>query len=95
MNRNLAALVAMLVFTAGLAAYTYAGGEMALDWYSIDGGGGRSSGGGYVLSGSIGQHDAGTLSGGSYSVEGGFWSGMVEPTATVDSRSVYLPVVLR
>ena len=53
-----------------------------LDWFTIDGGGGVSSGGNYTLSGTIGQPDAGTLSGGNYTLEGGFWSGIVVPSTT-------------
>jgi hypothetical protein len=49
--------------------------QYSIDWFTIDGGGGTSSGGGYTLSGTIGQPDAGTLSGGSYVLEGGFWGG--------------------
>ncbi len=49
----------------------------SIDWYTIDGGGGTSTGGGYTLSGTIGQPDAGTLSGGGYVLEGGFWPGIV------------------
>jgi hypothetical protein len=45
----------------------------SIDWFTIDGGGGTSAGGAYAVSGTIGQPDAGRLSGGSYSVEGGFW----------------------
>jgi|SRR5882724_6014126 len=41
----------------------------------IAGGGGTSTGAVYSVSGTIGQHDAGlTMSGGNYSVTGGFWS---------------------
>jgi len=46
----------------------------SIDWFTIDGGGGTSSGGPYTLSGTIGQPDAGRLSGGNYTLEGGFWS---------------------
>ena len=47
----------------------------SIDWYTIDGGGGTSTGGVYSVSGTIGQPDAGpTMSGGNYSVDGGFWS---------------------
>jgi len=45
----------------------------AIDWYSIDGGGGTSTGGVYSISGTIGQPDAGRLAGASYALEGGFW----------------------
>src|ERR1051325_2485949 len=47
----------------------------SLDWFTIDGGGGTSTGGVYQVSGTLGQPDAGpTMSGGNYSVDGGFWS---------------------
>jgi hypothetical protein len=44
-----------------------------LSWFTIDGGGGVSSGGAYSLSGTIGQPDAGHLSGNGFSIDGGFW----------------------
>lgn len=44
-----------------------------LSWFTIDGGGGSSSGGAYSASGTIGQHDAGHLAGGGYTLSGGFW----------------------
>lgn len=51
------------------------GGPYDLSWFSVDGGGGTSSGGPYSLSGTIGQPDAGgPLSGGNYTLVGGFWS---------------------
>ena len=56
--------------------------QYAIDWFTIDGGGGISSGGSYTLSGTIGQPDAGTLSGGSYTLQGGFWPGIVVPSTT-------------
>ncbi len=45
----------------------------AIDWFTIDGGGGVSTGGVYTVSGTIGQPDAGQMSGGNYTVNGGFW----------------------
>jgi hypothetical protein len=44
-----------------------------LTWFTIDGGGNVSTGATYSVTGTIGQPDAGTLSGGSYSLIGGFW----------------------
>ena len=44
-----------------------------IDWFTIDGGGGTSTGGVYSVSGTIGQPDAGRLSGGNFSIDGGFW----------------------
>lgn len=47
----------------------------AIDWYTIDGGGGTSSGGNFTLSGTIGQPDAGpTMTGGNFTLTGGFWA---------------------
>jgi len=56
----------------------------SIDWHSIDGGGGTSTGGVYSVSGSVGQPDAGTLSGGNYSLAGGFW-GIVTAIQTPDA----------
>ena len=45
-----------------------------LSWFTIDGGGITfSSAGNFTLSGTIGQPDAGMLSGGNYELTGGFW----------------------
>jgi hypothetical protein len=48
-----------------------------IDWFTIDGGGGTSTGGPYSLTGTIGQPDAGTLGGGNYTLVGGFWGGVI------------------
>ena len=45
----------------------------SIDWTTI-GGGGTSTGGGYAVSGTIGQPDTGVMSAGSYSLTGGFWA---------------------
>ena len=53
-------------------------GDFAIDWYTIDGGGGFSSGGDFELSGTIAQHDAGpstgAMTGGDFELVGGFWA---------------------
>ena len=47
----------------------------AIDWHTIDGGGGTSTGGVFAVSGTIGQPDAGgPLTSGNYSLTGGFWA---------------------
>jgi hypothetical protein len=47
----------------------------SIDWYKISGGGGISTGATYQVTGTIGQPDAGgAMSGGNFSVAGGFWS---------------------
>lgn len=58
---------------AGLASAA-AAQDYSIDWQTIDGGGGTSTGGVYSVSGTIGQHDADTMSGGQFTLTGGFWA---------------------
>jgi len=44
-----------------------------MDWFTVEGGGGTSSSGPYSLCGTIGQPDAGVMSGGDFTLQGGFW----------------------
>jgi hypothetical protein len=61
---------AAVLLLAAASAQNY-----SMDWYKISGGGGTSTGGVYTVSGTIGQHDAGgPLTGGGYSLTGGFWA---------------------
>jgi hypothetical protein len=58
-----------------LAAVSAQAQDYSVDWYKIAGGGGTSSNSQYSISGTIGQPDAGgAMSGGNYSLTGGFWS---------------------
>jgi hypothetical protein len=66
-----ALFVLLLVMFCGATAI----GEYELSWYTIDGGGGRSSGGPYKLLGTIGQPDAAWSSGGNFELLGGFLPG--------------------
>jgi len=68
-----------------LCAQTY-----SIDWSTIDGGGGTSTGGVYSITGTIGQPDAGTMSGGNYTVVGGFWGSVaVVQTPGAPSLSIF------
>ena len=72
----LVALAAVLVALSVSYATTSAqsGGAYDLTWNTFDGGGATfSTGGTYSLGGTIGQADAGTVSGGTYTLNGGFW----------------------
>jgi hypothetical protein len=60
-------------FLLGFASCLAASAQYAIDWHTIDGGGGTSTGGTYAVSGTIGQPDAGRLTGGAFTIEGGFW----------------------
>ena len=63
-------MITLLLAATATHAQTY-----SIDWHTIDGGGGTSTGGVYQISGTIGQPDAGpTMSGGNFSVSGGFWA---------------------
>jgi len=69
------------VFGFALAVLTStAAAQYDLSWYTIDGGGGMfSAGGAFEVSGTIGQFDAGVMSGGIYELQGGFWPGATAP----------------
>jgi hypothetical protein len=63
-------IIALLL--AALAAHAQ---QYSIDWYKVAGGGVASTGGTYQANGTIGQPDAsGAMSGGNYSLTGGFWS---------------------
>ena len=64
-------LILALLFVVTCAVHAQ---NFAIDWFTIDGGGGTSTGGVYAVSGTVGQPDAGTMSGGNYSLVGGFWA---------------------
>lgn len=68
---------AWLLMVAGAISVAVAqvGDGYDLSWNTIDGGGGTSSGGSFSLSGTAGQFDAGVLTGGTYTLIGGFWGG--------------------
>jgi hypothetical protein len=66
----------LAVFVAiGLLLALAAQGQYAIDWQTMDGGGGTSTGGVYEISGTIGQPDAGaSQQGGDVALQGGFWA---------------------
>jgi hypothetical protein len=62
---------------AVLCAAGSAKAQVAVNWYTFDGGSGTSSGGVLVVRGTAGQPDAGTvMTGGIFAVTGGFWAGI-------------------
>ena len=83
----------VVLFLPVTVALAQSGGGYNLSWSSVDGGGYTfSSGGAYILGGTIGQPDAGLLSGGNYTLGGGFWGG---GAAAAIEYEIYLPLVLR
>jgi hypothetical protein len=84
----------MKITLAGLASVFFAvtsalAQNYSIDWFTIDGGGGTSTGGVYSVTGTIGQPDAGVLSGGNYSLVGGFW-GAVIPIQEEGGPTLYI-----
>jgi hypothetical protein len=78
--------ILLTLLSLGVAVAQY-----AIDWHTIDGGGGSSTGGVYSVSGTIGQPDAGVvMTNGQYSVTGGFWA---LPTAVQTSGAPVLTIV--
>jgi len=69
-------IAAIVLCTTAAALAPFGAGDFDLSWHTIDGGGGSSTGGGFELAGTIGQHDAGqTMTGGNFVLIGGFWAG--------------------
>ena len=84
-------LTASVLCCLMLASFVLAAANgLDVAWWTVDGGGGVSTGGGYALSGTIGQPDAGTVSAGQYTLAGGFWNG-----GLVAEYPLYLPLVMR
>jgi hypothetical protein len=91
--RKLSITVVLLV--AALAAGTAWAAQQTgydLSWWTVDTGGiTLSTADGYTLGGTAGQPDAGLLTGGDYTLGGGFWGG----GALGVHRRLYLPLVMR
>lgn len=89
---GLIVLLALAVaFSIGLArsASAQSGGTYDLMWNTFDGGGATfTTGGTYSLGGTIGQADAGMLSGGAYTLNGGFWVDFL-------GNKINLPLIMR
>ena len=85
-------LICLLALTLALGAAALAQTGYSAAWWTLDGGGALSSGGGYLLGGTAGQPDAGKLAGGGYTLTGGFWgrTGGLGPR-----HAVLLPLVRR
>ena len=80
-------ICATALASLAMAAGAPQAGGYELAWYTVDGGGGAATGGGYSLSATAGQADAGVLLASSYRLQGGFWSG--------DVFQLFLPTLRR
>jgi hypothetical protein len=97
------ALVLALAVVAGTSVVLASGGPSTkrnpvgplgagydLSWWTVDAGGATfSTGGPYTLGSTIGQPDAGLLTGAAYALAGGFWR------AGAAGHTIHLPLILR
>jgi hypothetical protein len=86
MTRLLTLACLAAVLCAGAPALAQVGPIASVNWYTIDGGGGVSTGESFKVSGTIGQPDAGAMGGGGYEITGGFWPGAL-PTCYADCNN--------
>jgi hypothetical protein len=92
MKRPAAYLAIALVLLIAASLLFAQSGEFQLPWRRIAGGGGSSSDGEqFVLSGTIGQAEAGVLmEGSSFQLSGGYWGGAA---CGRPPNQLYLPLV--
>jgi hypothetical protein len=79
-------------FAVGFVTISIHAQNYSVDWFTIDTGGGTSTGAVYTVNGTIGQPDAGgPMVGGGYSLTGGFWSLLaVTPTPGAPQLTIAL-----
>ena len=63
----------LITFSVALEVAAQSTSGLKITSFTIDGGGGNSTGGNFNLNGTIGQPDAGISSGETYTLQGGFW----------------------
>ena len=92
MNRTTNASVRVALLRLAAATLTLAlapaalAGDFAIDSWTVDGGGEMfSTGGDFSLGGTIGQADAGVMTGGDFELQGGFWAVAAAPCDPCDT----------
>jgi hypothetical protein len=86
-------LIKSTAIAVGFVAISIHAQNYSVDWFTIDGGGGMSTGGVYTLNSAIGQPDAGgPMLGGGYSLTGGFWS-LLSVTQTPGASKLTITLV--
>ena len=75
-HRTVPAVLALAVAIIATPVSAQLAGVTEINWFTIDGGGGTSTGLAFELSGTIGQPDAGVpMTGPGFELVGGFWPG--------------------
>ena len=78
MNRKAQTMVRSLMALLTLSVGIVLAQDYAVDWHTVDGGGEMwSTGGDYELGGTIGQADAGAMTGTTIPVDGGVLKGLL------------------
>jgi hypothetical protein len=94
MRRLFLTLVVILATLATMSVTLAQSGQLEIPWSTVSGGGATwSTGDGFALSGTIGQPGTEGLSGGVYTMQGGFW--WVPPGSGAPTNQIYLPLVFK
>ncbi len=80
-------ILSLLILALGLPAALAQ--SYSLSWFTLDGGGGVSTGGVFAVNGTVGQPDAGVMTGGNFSLAGGFW-GVVIPVQQSNAPVLFI-----
>jgi hypothetical protein len=81
-------LVALLFLVAIQVVRAAEAPALTLGWWTVDSGGGSIHGGTFSINATVGQAEPGSLSGGSYSLVGGFWADLQAAL-----EKIFLPLV--
>ena len=87
-------VIALFVIAITWTSVVFAHDGFEINWWAIENGGGSStsSGGTFVLQGTIGAYDAGNQEEGEFGVQGGFWAQNIQAML---QYLISLPLVLR
>ena len=85
MNRNTHAVMQAVTVLAIVLAGSVIAGDFEMTRWTVDGGGEVfTTGGEFDLSGTLGQPDAGVMSGGAFTLTGGFWFPLADGDCNTD-----------
>jgi len=90
MKRRVVYIILVAVCLLTIQVVQAAEADYGLSWWTVDAGGGSSTGGNFVLTGTVGQAEPGLMNGGNYSITGGFWAQLQALL-----NQILLPIVLK
>ena len=84
----------LAITVLGLASAALTLGTENISRWAVAGGGGQSAGSGYALNGTLGQPEAGpAMSGGDYTLSGGFWRSGITALPVTGGNTIYMPII--